>query len=450
MAEFGQAEKAIREERAQVWAGMKAYLEKFGEDAKSITAEDRGAYDKAEARMQELNADLRRLESAKGLDEGKQELADTRGVSVDESDAKEKRYAQAFVNYLKRGENKIDAADRGLLIEQRALSTSQGDTDKAGYTIPQGFWHNLQLALKAYGGLLKYCNEITTDTGNPLPWPTQDPTAVVGSYLAENVQIGTQDYAFGQGLLNAWTIVSGVTLASIQLVNDSAFDVEGFVTERIGAAIGRKVAAELHSGSGTSALLGVETALAARGKGASIALGGVYKSGTVANWAATAGGNAYSFQFGTTATAKLANGLIGFDDINGMIATVDPAYRTAGNCVFVCNDTTMAMLRMITDAYGHPLWNPDVRQGGTDNFYGYPVVIDQNTSSVSTTAATVGGLLFGDFKRAMVVRNVRQADVLALHERYADYLQVGYLGYVRMDSRSNDLRAAALYSTNAT
>ena len=81
---------------------------------------------------------------------------------------------------------------------------------------------------------------------------------------------------------------------------------------------------------------------------------------------------------------------------------------------------------------------------------GFPVVIDQNTSSVSTTASTAGGLLFGDFKTAMVVRQVNGAHTMRLTERYADYLQVGFLGYVRMDARSNDLRAAAYYSTNAT
>ena len=48
----------------------------------------------------------------------------------------------------------------------------------------------------------------------------------------------------------------------------------------------------------------------------------------------------------------------------------------------------------------------------------------------------------------MVGRQVNGATMLRLTERYADYLQVGYLGYIRMDARSNDLRAAAYFSTN--
>lgn len=39
---------------------------------------------------------------------------------------------------------------------------------------------------------------------------------------------------------------------------------------------------------------------------------------------------------------------------------------------------------------------------------------------------------------------------MKLTERYADYLQVGYLGYLRADSRSNDLRAVVTVKPAAT
>jgi hypothetical protein len=39
---------------------------------------------------------------------------------------------------------------------------------------------------------------------------------------------------------------------------------------------------------------------------------------------------------------------------------------------------------------------------------------------------------------------------MRLDERYADFLQVGFLGFVRMDSRSNDLRAVSMYRSPAS
>lgn len=50
----------------------------------------------------------------------------------------------------------------------------------------------------------------------------------------------------------------------------------------------------------------------------------------------------------------------------------------------------------------------------------------------------------------MVLRSVKGAAVLALHERYADFLQVGYIGYKRLDVRSNDMRAAVISRPAAT
>ena len=455
--------KELKEQRQRVWDGMEAILAGVPEGA-GLDDSKRSEFDAREAEFDQLTKDIDRVEKHEARSKARDDVAETRGVSRDEHDSAEKRYEKAYVNWFKRGIGSLTEEQRGTLDSGHGLSTapnsagiSAGSTGyNGGYLVPQGFWHNLQIALKEYGGVLEYCNILQTDTGNPMPWPTVDPTGVVGAYITEQNQLGFggdsggTDYQFGQGMLNAWTIVSGVILASLQLIEDSAFDVDGFVSDRIGEAIGRKVAAELHSGSGTSAFLGVETALVAKGVGSGYGTGGLYKSGTSINHAATAGGNAYALQFGTTATAKLANGLIGFDDIEGMKITVDPAYRKSGRCVWVMNDATGAMLRTITDAYGHPLWQPSVQPGTPDMISGFPVVIDQNTSSVSTTASTAGGLLFGDFHTAMVVRQVNGAHTMRLTERYADYLQVGFLGYVRMDARSNDLRAAAYYSTNAT
>ena len=41
------------------------------------------------------------------------------------------------------------------------------------------------------------------------------------------------------------------------------------------------------------------------------------------------------------------------------------------------------------------------------------------------------------------MRVARDATVMRLQERHADYLAVGYLGYYRMDIRSNDLRGSS-------
>ena len=65
-------------------------------------------------------------------------------------------------------------------------------------------------------------------------------------------------------------------------------------------------------------------------------------------------------------------------------------------------------------------------------------------------ASTVGGIVLADLNKAMVRREVAQAELLCLRERYADARQIGYFGFIRTDIRSNDLRAAAVCEPAST
>ena len=444
-------ERAIREERAVTFGGMKELMEKFHETG-SLSVEERLDYDRREERLRDLDKDLARIQDFNKLESAKDDDADTRGTSRDERDTREASHERAFGRYLRHGMSGLSGDERRMMTERRletrvtndanAIYTDAGASN-AGYMVPQGFWNNLQIALKQYGGLLNVGRIVDTASGNPMPWPTTDPTSVLGNYVgAQGTQLGLRDFVFGQGMMNAYTITSNVALASLEAMNDSAFSVEEFVRDRIGESIGRFIAQELHSGSGAAGnFLGIKTALNARGVVAGQA-GGLYIP--------TAASTVRVLGDGGTAKPKLANALVGWEDIQGMISKIDPAYRAGGRCVWVMNDNTLWKVRSITDSFGHPLWQPNVQVGGMDNVHGYSVLIDQNSGDISTVASTTGGLYFGDFMTAMVIRRVNQAGVMRLDERYADFLQVGFLGFVRMDCRSNDLRAAVCLKTSAT
>jgi len=441
-------ERAIREERAVVFGGMQELMERWDQEG-DLSPEERQEFDRREKDLARLDKDLDRIVKFNRLEGAKEEAAESEGISRDEADAKRKSaHERAFSNYIRYGMGGMTNDDRRVMTEQRAaldanaMSTDGLGASHAGYLVPQGFWQNLQVAMKAYGGLLNLARVIETSTGNPMPWPTTDPTAIVGSYVgAQGNQLGFQDYVFGEGMMNAYTITSNVALASLEAMNDSAFDVETFVRERVAESIGRFVAAQLQTGAGTSTfpMLGIQTALIAKGV-VTGPVGGLYQPAAAQTVSVLAG-------YGSNAKAQLANGLVSPNDLVTMTAKIDPAYRASGRMTWVCNDNTLAKIRSLTDGFGRPLWQPDIRLGGIDTIYGNPVLIDQNVGDISTTASTASGLLFGDFQTAMVVRQVNQAGVMRLDERYADYLQVGFLGFVRMDARSNDLRAAVLYQS---
>ena len=481
MAGITETERQLREEIVSAREVQKVILEAHAEartaaeEGKSVhmTPEQLKAFDDADEVIQRASGELERHLSFRRTEEAKGEYADSRGETRDQRDSAEEVENEVFGAYLRGGpravarltdERQQEFAKRGFdtAMEVRAgaaLNTTAGagiDGD-AGFLIPQGFWHNLQIALKEYGGIMQYFREVRTSTGNPMPWPTTDPTGQLGKYVSENTQLtGSDLIEFGQGMLYAWMLSSDVIKASLQIINDSAFDVDSFVRDRMAERIGRKLAAEVWAGSGpaSSALTGLSTSLTAYNAaltrlntaGATPALGGYYQP--------AAAETAYWLGKGTTATATLANGMISWQTILGMISTVDPAYRASGRCRFVMNDVTQQNLRMLTDAYARPLWVPDVQVGPSEGpvarIEGFPVTIDQNAGSVSTSAATAGGLVFGDLQTAMVLRTVTQSGVLTLRERFADYLQVAWIGFCRYDSQPNDLRAVAQYYTGAS
>lgn len=87
--------------------------------------------------------------------------------------------------------------------------------------------------------------------------------------------------------------------------------------------------------------------------------------------------------------------------------------------------------------------------GGVPTYaVGYLVKVDPNIPSL--TASTTGGPVFGNLGPAMVYRVARDTTVMRLQKRYADYLAIGFIGYYRLDIRSNDLRAACTVKAAAS
>lgn len=483
-----ETERSLREQIVTAREVQKDVLEKYhvrcqaAEEGKStsMSPEERAAFDQADAVITSLVGDLERHLSFRRSEEAKDEYADMRGESRDQRDSATEVEDMVFATYLRGGPRavqrltdtrQVEFARRGFVggmeartgtAEQRAgaalsVVAGAGIDGDAGFLIPQGFWHNLQIALKEFGGIMPHFNEIPTSTGAPMPWPTTDPTGQLGKYVSENSQlVGSDLIEFGQGMLYAWMLSSDVIKASLQIVNDSAFNVDSFVRDRMAERIGRKVAAELWTGAGpaSSALTGLSTSLTAYNAaltrlntfGATPAQGGYYQPAN--------GDKAFWLAVGTTSTATLTNSQISWQTILGMIATVDPAYRKNKRCAWYMNDVVQTNLRGITDGFGHPLWDPNVQVGPSDGpvarIEGFPVVIDQNAGNVSASASTAGGLVFGDLKTAMNLRTVNQAGVLTLKERYADFLQIAWIGFCRYDSQPNDLRAVAQLYTNAS
>jgi len=179
----------------------------------------------------------------------------------------------------------------------------------------------------------------------------------------------------------------------IELLQDSAFNIEALMNELFGERLGRLANSVLTTGTGTAQPNGIVTA-SAEGKVAA------------------------------------ATGAITADELIDLQHSVDPAYRASPRARWMFNDSTLAAIRKLKDGQGNYLWQMgDVRVGEPAQILGHPYSVNQAVADIGTSAKPV---IFGDFGK-YVVRKVLGFQVLTLRERYAENFQVGFVGFKRFD-----------------
>jgi HK97 family phage major capsid protein len=310
-------------------------------------------------------------------------------------------------------------------------SITYTDGSVGGYFVPAGFVYDIDEAAKFYADLLNVVGVIKTDTGNLLPYPTDDDTTNAWHILGEGSQIvdeGTSDNYPTQGTLpttdaanvgfsnvkfNAFKGSTGMIRVSLELMQDSAFEFESYLTRKFATRLGRGYEAYLTNGGGSTMPTGILPAIAASGATTVTATGSSANDGNSGNTGANS---------------------IGYDDLVSLIHSVDPTYRRSASTRFMFHDQTLAHLKTRLDKYGKPLWVPSTIVGEPDRIAGFPYVINQSFPQIGASKVTVA---FGDWSK-FIVRKVKELQILRLDERFADYGEVGFLGFSRIDSNLVD------------
>jgi HK97 family phage major capsid protein len=260
--------KRLVDEQNRTWSRMQEIQRAAEDEGRDWTAEERTNWDAAEKRLTEVSQDIERLNRAADLEKvDYRQVVDARIPEserpTETDEARSKAYDEAFYAYMRRGMGELPSEQQQLLRtgfvknEERAQGSATGSA--GGFLVPEGFRATITESMKAFGGLMNLANVITTSTGNPLPWPTNDDTGNVGALLAENTQIGEQDATLGENELGAYTFTSKLVRVSWQLLDDSAFDLPTFLARKLGERIGRAQAPYLVSGTGTSQPTGLVT-----------------------------------------------------------------------------------------------------------------------------------------------------------------------------------------------
>lgn len=308
-------------------------------------------------------------------------------------------YRDAFVALARAGFDpqeispELRAVLRAGVAEFRAQSTTAG---AGGYTVPTDLAASVDKTLKAWGPMYNedICTVITTSSGNPLDFPKTDDTAVA---VAQHTEAGAMtddggvDATFTKLTLGAFAYDTEWVQISMELLQDSAINIEQFLGELLGERLARRVNSELTVGDGTGDPLGIVAAST----------------------------------LGVTAASTTA---VTFDELIDLYHSVDPAYRASPKTRWMFNDTTLKAIRKLKGGDGQYIWQMgDVRTGAPNSLFDKPYSVNQ---ACVTGAMGTKPIVFGDFGK-YYVRKVG-APVIGVRREYY-WPNIGLAGVVRLD-----------------
>ena len=377
--------KSLREARASVFKQVDEL--RAAADGREMTAEE-------EARWQQLLADYDKADKVVEAEERYMELErrqaeqqfEQRAAATQADDPKQaEEYRSAFKDYLLCGGNGISAENRAL-FEKRAGITGLS----AGVIVPTTLADNIEIALKAYGGMFEAGAILSTATGGDLIMPTVNDTSAKASVVAEYNQSTKRAPSFGSETLKAYTYRTPIVPVSPELLQDSSFDLEALLSGLLAESFGRGINEDLTIGSGTG------------------------KPKGIVNWA-------------TASDAKPAAAAITLDDIIDLIKGVGSSYARSGKFMF--NRSTLWSLVKIKDTTGRYIWQEGAKDGTPPTLFGKNYILNDDIADIGAGNAS---MLFGDLSKYKI-RMVKNFRIIRLNELLAEYLSIGLFGFARVD-----------------
>lgn len=400
--------QALREQRGKVAFALQEIVNKTDWDA----ATDQPAYDAGLANLDKIDAAITRINEVNA-----KIAADTRVNDVAEVAAKRGRDEgntglALYAKWLRGGDKSLNADEWATV--RATMSTTTGS--EGGFTVDSEVARSVLDALKEFGGMRSVATVIQTSGVGAMSFPTSDGTAEEGEIVAENQSATDADVTFGTISLPVYKFSSKVVTVPIELLQDSAVDVEAFVRARMDTRLGRITNRLFTLGTGSSQPHGIMTV-------------------------ATVGKTAANSTSQVTAVT--------YASLVDLTHSVDPAYRMAG-AAWMFNDTTLRELRKVLDDQKRPIFVPGYETGNPgsapDRLLGSPIVINQ---AVADMAANARSIAYGNFS-SYIIRDVMAVEMFRFTDSaFTKKGQVGFLAWMRTGGNLVDVGGAVKVFVNA-
>lgn len=366
------------EKRAALWESMKEFLETHTDADGKLSAEDAQIYEQMEQEFDELTKSIERYENNAKLGEQiKAPAARAKAKIPREILSKPGQFGSSF-EVGRASDAYKSAMLTALRTKFRQVSNllEEGNSANGGFLVPSEWDSRLIDVLDEENVLRKLGTVITTASEHKINVAATKPAA---AWISEGQPLTFGNATFAQMTLDAYKLGVGVQITN-ELLQDNVFDLETYIIEQFGKAIGNAEEDAFINGTGTNQPTGILTSIAAS-----------------------------PTRYVTTAGASISA-----DDVINLVYSLKRPYRK--NAAFLINDSTLATLRKFKDSTQNYLWSPSYQEGEPDRLLGYPIY-----SSPYMPIATTSGnfpIIFGDLSYYNVADRGSRT-VKELYELYA-------------------------------
>ncbi|MGB8623246.1 MAG: phage major capsid protein [Paracoccaceae bacterium] len=317
-------------------------------------------------------------------------------------------HQKAFAAYLRTGD---DDALRGLPVEEKAMSTAVAA--EGGYLVDPQTAETIKSVLKSTASIRSVAQVVSVEATSFDV--LVDHTEFGSGWASETGTVTETDTPQIERVTIPLHELSAMPKASQRLLDDSAFDIEGWLAGRIADRFARAEAAAFINGDGADKPTGILT----------------HSQVADGNWSWGSLGYVATGTDGDFDAAAPADAML------DLVYALGAEYRAGAS--FVMNSKTAGVVRKMKDADGRFLWSDGLAAGEPARLLGYPVLIAEDMPDIASGSVAVA---FGDFRAGYTV--AERPDLRVLRDPFSAKPHVLFYATKRVGGDVSDFAAIKL------
>lgn len=372
--------KKLIEKRNALLDEMQAIADKAVAETRAFTEQESADYDAKKNEAEELEKTISRCQEQRSKTE----------LVVSNNETKEEAEKRAFEQYLRTGK-----------IETRSETTM--NVSDNGAVIPASIANKIIEKVVDICPIYSLADRYNIGGTLSIPYYDESAQAIEVAYATEFTDIESTSGKFLSIELKGY-LAGALSKISKSLINNSAFDVVGYVVNKVAQAFAKWIEKELLIGS-SEKITGLS--------------------------------NATQIITAAAATAITADELIDLQE------SVPDAYQA--DAIWIMSKATRTAIRKLKDKDGNYILNKDATAKWGYTLFGKPVYVSDNMPAMTSSKPAI---YYGDMS-GLAVKVSENVSIEILREKYATQHAVGVVGWIEIDSKIENQQKIAVLKMGA-